>query len=244
MNKKPKLIVAADWAITLLYVGLGLALLGYIERGGTIADLVMAMGIMAIAPSLIRGVAVAYRPNTKFLEVADWNNRAEPIANGVIAVGQRIRHQHRQTFGDLDQRGAIGRDLDKAIKKPMTRRAGRQHGGSTAARQAASSKSADDDGGDGGEPPRLPQLYIYLPLLFNYVAFALLIGCSPKTLRNKVSAGIFPPPIKTQFGPRFTQGHLAMVLTPQKPQADPPQNPKKRGRPRIALALAGKGGAK
>lgn len=236
MNKKPKLIVAADWAITLMYVGLGLALLGYIQRGGTIADLVMAMGIMAISPSLIRGVAVAYRPKTKFLEAADWNNRAEPIANGVIAVGQRIRHQHRQTFGDLGQRGAIaigGDLLPKATTQPMTRRAGRQNGAAgPRKKQATGGKSADDDGP--GEPPRLPQLYPNLPLLFIYLEFARLIGCSAKTLRNRVSAGTFPPPIKTQFGPRFTQAHLANALTPQ-PQADPPPStPRKRGRPRIA----------
>lgn len=245
MNKKSKMIVAADFFIAVvLLVGIALAVFGLIQRDGTIADLIMLVGILAFGPSNARSIIHWLSPRSTALVGWDWDRRSERLNSGVMRAARRIRHAHKRTFKGLSQRGAIGRDLAKATK-PMTCRAGRQHGGGgTAAKQAASSKSSDDDG-DGGEPPRLPQLYIYLPLLFTYIAFALLIGCSAKTLRNRVSAGTFPAPIKTQFGPRFTQEHLAIALAPQ-PQADPPPPtpPKKRGRPRIALALASKGGAK
>ena len=81
--------------------------------------------------------------------------------------------------------------------------------------------------------------------LYTYESFARLLDCSPKTLRNKVSAGLFPPPLKTAVGPRFADDHIVAAFAPDDPDdPPPPPPPKKRGRPRIALALAGKGGPK
>lgn len=95
----------------------------------------------------------------------------------------------------------------------------------TTKKAAAKSDSSDGDGGD-GEPPR--QQY------FTYASFAQLVDCTTRTLYNKVSTGQFPKPLKTAFGPRFTQQHLDSILV------KPAQ--KGRGRPRIADQL-GRGGA-
>jgi len=102
---------------------------------------------------------------------------------------------------------------------------GRQAGAAPATRSKAGSKSADSDGDGGGdgEPPR-PQLY-------TYVKFSKLFGIAPQTLRNRVSAGLFPAPIKTAFGPRFTQKHIDYALNPPTPTDD--SIPRRRGRPRI-----------
>lgn len=95
------------------------------------------------------------------------------------------------------------------------------------ARRAKSGDSNNSDPDPEPEPPR--QLY------FTYQTFAQLVDCTTRTLYNKVSTGQFPRPIKTAFGPRFTQEHLNSVVKTQ------PANARGRGRPRIAQTL-GKGG--
>ena len=117
---------------------------------------------------------------------------------------------------------------------------GRQAGAATATRSKSGSKSADDDGdgdgdGDGGgdgEPPR--------QLFYTYSAFSELFGVAPQTLRNKVSAGQFPAPVKTAFGPRFTQKHFEYALNPSRQPDD--SVPRQRGRPRIARSQKTGGG--
>jgi hypothetical protein len=86
-------------------------------------------------------------------------------------------------------------------------------------------KSGDGKTDPDPEPPR--------QLLYTFKSFAQLVDCSEKTLRNKVSAGLFPQPQKTAFGPRFTQQHLDFAVTP------PAKPARGRGRPRIADLVAG-----
>lgn len=88
-----------------------------------------------------------------------------------------------------------------------------------------SAKSGDSDPDPEPEPPR--------QLLYTFKSFAQLVDCSEKTLRNKVSAGLFPQPQKTAFGPRFTKQHLDFAVTP------PAKPARGRGRPRIADLVAG-----
>lgn len=150
------------------------------------------------------------------------------MQNGVTHI-QRI---HRSTFPNvLQQTGAIGTNLLTNSAPNQRRSTARQRGAATQAKQQSGSK--DDSEGD-GEPPRPQQLY-------SYSSFAQILDCSVKTLRNKVSSGLFQKPIQTAFGPRFTQSHLALVLTPQPPA--PPPAPQKRGpgRPRIAMSAESKG---
>jgi len=89
-----------------------------------------------------------------------------------------------------------------------------------------SKKSGDSNSSDPDPDPERPRQ------LYTFKSFAQLVDCSEKTLRNKVSAGLFPQPQKTAFGPRFTQQHLDYAVTPAKP-------PKTRGRPRIADSIQG-----
>lgn len=205
--------------LTLLLVHIGI-----IKQGSNIAIEIIASLILMYAPLLT-------------LDIFKKDQAANAFFIESQTIIKHVRRGHRSTFPNpLQQTGAIGRDLRAA---PMPRRTtgGRQHGGaSTASRQAASGKSSSDDDGGDGEPPREQQLY-------SYSRFAQLLDCSVKTLRNKVSSGLFQKPIKTAFGPRFTPSHLALVLAPQQPPA-PQSMAQKRGpgRPRLAHA-AGKEGA-
>lgn len=90
-----------------------------------------------------------------------------------------------------------------------------------------SKKSGDSNSNSDPDPEPEPPRQLY-----TFKSFAQLVDCSEKTLRNKVSAGLFPQPQKTAFGPRFTQQHLDYAVTPAKP-------PKTRGRPRIADSIQG-----
>jgi hypothetical protein len=149
--------------------------------------------------------------------------------------------------------GAIG-NLSKARAKAEAvtgRPCGRQSGpASTSRRQASGTKSASDPDGDGGDsdPTRslipsalLQQLEASPKIGWSYNDFSNLFGASPKTLRNKVSRGEFPPPIKTAFGVRFTSEHLRYALDPDQFATKPAK--RGRGRPRIA-EQRGKGGVR
>lgn len=133
-----------------------------------------------------------------------------------------FREEYRAHFQtDATQKVVVlsGRNAQgQARAKKPTRRAGTK-------KNTEKSGSSDDGPGD-PEPPR--QQY------FTYASFAQLVDCTTRTLYNKVSTGQFPRPVKTAFGPRFTQQHLdSVILKPAQ---------KGRGRPRIAQSL-GKGGA-
>jgi hypothetical protein len=134
----------------------------------------------------------------------------------------RVRSFHRRAFDPviISQAGAVGRDLSCA----RPRAADRQSGASVARRQASAGKTDSDDGDGGdGEPPHL----------YTYNHVAQLLDCATKTIRNKVSAGIIPPPIKTEVGPRFTLAQVQALIDPQLLPQQPSPN-RKRGRPRIA----------
>ena len=126
-------------------------------------------------------------------------------------------------------KAALARSQDAIARRPATQ--GRQAGAAPANRSKAGSKSADDDGDGGGdgEPPR--------QTFYTYAAFAKLFGVAPQTLRNKVSAGQFPAPVRTAFGPRFTQQHVDYAVNP--PRQTDGSSPRRRGRPRIAGSQGG-----
>ena len=149
--------------------------------------------------------------------------------------------------------GAIG-NLSKARAKAEAvtgHPCGRQSGpASKSRRQASGTKSSSDPDGDGGDsdPTRslipsalLQQLEASPRIGWSYNEFSNLFGSSPKTLRNKVSRGEFPPPIKTALGVRFTSEHLRYALDPD--QFAPKPAKRSRGRPRIA-EQRGKGGVR
>lgn len=201
-----------------VFLGLILTLLlvhiGIIKQGSNIAIEIIASLILMYAPLLT-------------LDIFKKDLAANAFATETWKAVKIVKQKYRRTFPPFTQciaeRGAIGRDL-----RTTTRRGtGRQHAcSSTATRQAASGKSSDDDGGD-GEPPR--QLY-------SYSTFAQLLDCSVKTLRNKVSSGLFPKPLQTAFGPRFTQSHLALVLTPRPSAPQSVAQKRGPGRPRLAIS--------
>ena len=145
--------------------------------------------------------------------------------------------------------GAIG-NLAKARAKAEVvtgRPCGRQSGpASISRRQASGTKSGSDDpdgdggdGGIGGEPPA-PARPVAQQQLWSYRSFAQILDLAENTVRNRVSAGTLPPPLKTAVGPRFTPGHLEQILHPAHRNAATPRG---RGRPRIAQVL-GKRGAR
>ena len=139
---------------------------------------------------------------------------------------------------ELSQRGAIGRDI--TIRRAANSH--RAHG--YAPRKKDGGGSSDDGGGDGkgdGEPPhQVPACTSDQQSFFSFQSAARILDCSPKTLRNKVSAGKIPAPIQTAVGPRFTADSLQAIIHPPIPVVAPPARP--RGRPRIS-ASNGKGGA-
>lgn len=106
---------------------------------------------------------------------------------------------------------------------------------------APQKKIKSGDGKTEPEPePERPHLsspfyiiYKDLPLALPTENFAEQLGCATKTIRNQVSAGLLPRPIRTAVGPRFTHEQLAQALTPQR------KPPKTRGRPRIADSIQG-----
>lgn len=161
-----------------------------------------------------------------------------------------VRWRRRSPSCEL---GAIG-NLSKARAKAeavTSHPCGRQAGpASKSRRQASGTKPASDPDGDGGDsdPTRslipsalLQQLEASPRIGWSYNEFSNLFGASPKTLRNKVCRGEFPPPIKTALGVRFTSEHLRYALDPD--QFAPKPAKRGRGRPRIA-DQRGKGGVR
>jgi len=151
----------------------------------------------------------------------------------------------RAAFRDVknpaySQLGAVGnlkaartRSQSAIARRPMAQ--GRQAGAAPATRSKAGGKSANNDGdGDGGgdgEPPR--------DRLYTFAEFAQLFRIARQTLRNKVSAGQFPAPVQTIFGPRFTEEHVDYAVNPPR-QTD--GSSRRRGRPRIADSRKARGG--
>jgi hypothetical protein len=122
----------------------------------------------------------------------------------------------------LSQAGAIGTDIERH------HRTGRQSRSARRRQSGGQKKTSDDAGGDGdGEPA--------VPVLWTRKEFAKILRITPETLSNRVSAGTFPRPIWTAFGPRYTQQHLDHALTPPAPSRG------RVGRPRIAQSLGKKG---
>ena len=150
---------------------------------------------------------------------------------------RKMYSAHQRTFPlAACQRGAIGKDI-------MVRRAGqgRQGGRRRQGGSPVKKASSDDGPGEPGEPPHQePACTSDQQSFFSFQSAARILDCSPKTLRNKVSAGKIPAPIQTAIGPRFTADSLQAIIHPPIPVVVPPARP--RGRPRIS-ASNGKGGA-
>ncbi|OFC61362.1 hypothetical protein BAE30_05175 [Acidithiobacillus caldus] len=162
---------------------------------------------------------------------------------GLDPVADELEYRKAQNafIGNLAHRQRLWVASQQHNQAPIPKATARQSGARKPARRATQKKASSDDGegGDGdGEPPR------HLPKqLYSYKSLAALLDCSPKAIRNKVSAGLFPAPVKTAFGPRFTQQHLDFVLSYNQRAPAAAAAPKRpRGRPRIAQTL-GKGGA-
>ena len=139
---------------------------------------------------------------------------------------------------ELSQRGAIGRDI--TIRRAANSH--RAHGCAPRKKDGGGfSGSSDGGGGKGdGEPPyQVPACTSDQQSFFSFQSAARILDCSPKTLRNKVSAGQIPAPIKTAVGPRFTADSLQEIIHPPipVPVVAPPARP--RGRPRIASIHGG-----
>ena len=77
------------------------------------------------------------------------------------------------------------------------------------------------------------------PVWLSYATLAQLIDVKEKTLRNRVSAGTFPPPTRTEIGPRWPASILDEIADRQ--PAAQAEAPRPRGRPRIARR-SGQGG--
>jgi hypothetical protein len=208
---------------------------GVIHRGD---PLVLGLYLLAFAPLLLARIYVFERLGEPAQQ--SWDAGVDQALPIIIAkkTTTKIREIHARTFPlalGIHERGATGRNIASSTTTPCA--AGRQSGASVARRRASGGKSADDDGdggdGDGdGEPPHRH---------YSYASAAHLLDCSQKTLRNKVSAGLIPPPILTAVGPRFSPAQIAALLHPPVTPTAPAPAPKRRGRPRIAAVMSGKG---
>jgi hypothetical protein len=159
---------------------------------------------------------------------------------GLDPVADELEYRKAQNafIGNLAHRQRLWVASQQHNQAPIPKATARQSGARKPARRATQKKASSDDGegGDGdGEPPRRQPQQLY-----SYDSFARLLDCAEKTIRNAVSAGRFPRPLQTIFGPRFTAEHLDFALNFQK--SAPASTPRPRGRPRIAQSL-GKGGA-
>ena len=164
------------------------------------------------------------------IDISSSHDAAQFIGRCRSAI---CRASRRSPYAELGAVGNVKAALAHSQGVTKAHRGqGRQAGAATATRSKASSKSADDDGGGDGESPR--------ELFYTYSAFSALFGVAPQTLRNKVSAGQFPAPVKTAFGPRFTQKHFEYALNPPRQSDD--SVPRQRGRPRIARSQKAGGG--
>ncbi len=164
------------------------------------------------------------------IDISSSHDAAQFIGRCRSAI---CRASRRSPYAELGAVGNVKAALAHSQGVTKAHRGqGRQAGAATATRSKAGSKSADDDGGGDGEPPR--------QLFYTYSAFSALFGVAPQTLRNKVSAGQFPAPVKTAFGPRFTQKHFEYALNPPRQSDD--SVPRQRGRPRIAHGQKAGGG--
>lgn len=167
------------------------------------------------------------------IDISSSHDAAQLIGRCRSAIRRASR---RSPYAELGAVGNVKAALAHSQGVTKAHRGqGRQTGAAPATRSKAGSKSADDegDGSGDGEPPR--------ELFYTYTSFSKLFGVAPQTLRNKVSAGLFPAPVQTAFGPRFTQQHFDFALNPPRKTDD--SRSQGRGRPRIAPSL-GKGGAR
>jgi len=201
---------------------------GVIHRGD---PLVLGLYLLTFAPLLLLRIWVHEFSNDHIRQT--WDAGAEQALPMIWAKKSaiKIKEIHVRTFPwDIKYRGSVGKNITPIVTH-QREASGRQSGASKSRRQASGSKNSgdDSDGGD-GEPPHQ---------LFTYSSLALLLDCSPKTLRNKVAAGLIPAPLPTVVGPRFTSAQIRALIDPPLPT---PQKaaPKRCGRPRIA-AMSGKG---
>ena len=211
-------------AVTMLITVVAVTALGFSCYMGIFAALAKWLGIEQhpVGKAIITAADALDISSSR--DAAQFFNRCR---SAIRTGGRRSPYVELGAIGNLKAALAHSQSVTK-----RHRGQGRQVGAAPATRSKAGSKSADDDGGGDGEPPR--------QLFYTYSAFSALFGVAPQTLRNKVSAGQFPAPVKTAFGPRFTQKHFEYALNPPRQSDD--SVPRQRGRPRIAHSQKAGGG--
>lgn len=214
-------------------------------RFGLLARCSIGFDVLSILGMLSIGVMIVSIYFVKGTAAEAFNAGLERSVQAPIEIVRAIRRAHQRTFVDprFHERGAIAANL-KPLSQKTPRASGRQSGAKQSKKQSSGSKSDDSDGGD-GEPPR-KFLFAALcrnPLLdqqyHTYKNAAKKIDCSVQTLRNLVSAGKIPPPLKTAVGPRFSEQQLLDIISPPAKKTEQKQQKRPRGRPRIAMAKGG-----
>jgi hypothetical protein len=221
----PDLVVVATF-VGALFAG------PYAEAAGAgkSATLIAAMAILALLWAAAAQICRRSSSTEAALEASLTNRLITSTLGGAFATVDRIRSIHARTFPrTIQDRGSTGKDITPTVQTAVPPRATGRQGGAGVARRQASGAKSDDDGDDDGEPPHK---------CYTYENAAQLLDCSPKTLRNKVSAGLIPAPVQTAVGPRFTAAQIRALIDPPLPT---PQKaaPKRRGRPRIATQRDG-----
>ena len=213
-------------AVTMPLIAIASLSLSFSSITGLLADLAKWLHVEQ------RAVGKAIIAVADALDISSSRDAAQFIGRCRSAIRAASRRSPYAELGAVGNIKAALAHSQGATKRRSTQ--GRQAGATPATRSKAGSKSADDDGDGGGdgEPPR--------QLFYTYSAFSELFGVAPQTLRNKVSAGQFPAPVKTAFGPRFTQKHFEYALNPPRHSDD--SVPRQRGRPRIARSQKAGGG--
>lgn len=179
----------------------------------------------------------------------------DAIFKAPVKIFRNLRKIHAKTFPlQVVQAGAIGKDITKIVRNRNTQRAVKcnKKGNKTSRKTinktgGGGGDSGDPDGGD-GEPPRNS-----LQLL-DEQTLASLLKISKKSLQNQYSKAPWTLPqaisVPGARGPRWQAKVVQQWLDecpkhtvkPVKPVPGGAQR-RKVGRPRIALALVGKGGA-
>ncbi len=159
-------------------------------------------------------------------------------ADSMIAVGKRFHSFFvvRSDFhkGKYREIGSIGNIT--AIHAKMQQSQGK----SSRKTRSKGPESKSGSKGDNSSDPD-PDSELRISPVYSYATVAELGDISVKTLRNKVSSGLIPRPIKTPIGARFTAEQVLQILgyLPLPSQTVPKS--RRRGRPRI-VDLRGRGG--
>ncbi|WP_291524797.1 hypothetical protein [Acidithiobacillus sp.] len=206
-------------------------LLDVFVRGNSVSLLYVILGFTAAGMAVVAIDSLARKGKIDQGKVdAGWERPDRLCSPWRFA--SKIYNAHTRTFPwQVRQKGSIGREITDRRRGQGRQGGHKRRWGGNPAKKA----SSDDGPGEPGEPPY--QLLTcaadqHQQSFFSFQSAARILDCSPKTLRNKVSAGKIPAPVQTSVGPRFTAEILQAIISPPIPVVAPPARP--RGRPRIA----------